>query len=365
MPEFSGLCDPIAAICRIHEMEDILKAIRCADKDKVVYALFKLRSEALSAWWDIVKLEEELLTFKRGYQTEHQVATEGRRMERFIRGLKSNILELVSTRNLSTFQEAIWAAQEKFRPPLKMLKLYVLALTVKKVLTIKEDCSIAGITPALGASVCSHFLQWMDVNCGSYLKKLIHQISSPNDQNNRRRYRQSSSKSVYHQNEISQERKKHDRVELGLPGKREDLVSAVAKAAKNPVFACFTLWYSPVDVSFAKADAKNGMVILVKLVDSLLQKLFLVIHVSFTLTFKVKPMCDLYIVGGFFYFTDSISSRGKGKSKRGEEEVRREREEKHDSVSGGRGWNLWNWNWGGGGSLGGACLPGGYGGIRT
>ncbi|GKD86560.1 hypothetical protein Tco_1357714 [Tanacetum coccineum] len=40
-------------------MEDIPKAIRCADKDKVVYALSKLRSEALSAWWDIVKVTSE------------------------------------------------------------------------------------------------------------------------------------------------------------------------------------------------------------------------------------------------------------------------------------------------------------------
>lgn len=50
---------------------------------------------------------EEITTY-----AEHQVATEGRRMEWFIRGLKTNIRELVSTRNLSTFQEAIGAAQE-------------------------------------------------------------------------------------------------------------------------------------------------------------------------------------------------------------------------------------------------------------
>ena len=50
---------------------------------------------------------EEITTY-----AEHQVATEGRRMEWFIRGLKTNIRELVSTRNLSMFQEAIGAAQE-------------------------------------------------------------------------------------------------------------------------------------------------------------------------------------------------------------------------------------------------------------
>ncbi|GJW18230.1 probable beta-D-xylosidase 7 [Tanacetum coccineum] len=70
----------------------------------------------------------------------------------------------------------------------------------------------------------------------------------------------------------SRERKKQDRVELGLPGKQEDLVSTVAKAAKNPVLLVL-LCGSLVDVSFAKADAKNGLVILVKLVDSLLRKI--------------------------------------------------------------------------------------------
>ncbi|GKE34334.1 zinc finger, CCHC-type, retrotransposon gag domain protein [Tanacetum coccineum] len=153
MPEFNGLCDPIAALRWIHEIENIFKAIKCADEEKVVYAIAKLRSEALS-WWDRVKdtsvptawnqfkemfkdkfcpirmvmqLEEELLTFKQGSKTvqeytarfvemakyaEHQVATEGRKMERFIRGLRTDIREIVSTKNLSTFQEAVEAAQE-------------------------------------------------------------------------------------------------------------------------------------------------------------------------------------------------------------------------------------------------------------
>ncbi|GJS33713.1 probable beta-D-xylosidase 7 [Tanacetum coccineum] len=61
----------------------------------------------------------------------------------------------------------------------------------------------------------------------------------------------------------SRERKKQDRVELGLPGKQEDLVSTVAKAAKNPVLLVL-LCGSLVDVSFAKADAKNGLVILAR-----------------------------------------------------------------------------------------------------
>nr|GEZ25574.1 hypothetical protein [Tanacetum cinerariifolium] len=152
MPEFNGLCDPIAALRWIYEIENIFKAIKCADEEKVVHAIAKLRSEALS-WWNMVKdvsaitawnqfkelfkdkfcpirmvmqLEEELLTFKQGSQTvqeytarfvemakyaEHQVATEGRKMERFIRGLRTNIREIVSTKNLTTFQEAVGAAQ--------------------------------------------------------------------------------------------------------------------------------------------------------------------------------------------------------------------------------------------------------------
>ena len=43
---------------------------------------------------------------------EHQVATEGRKMERFIRGLRTDIREIVSTKDLTTFQEAVGAAQE-------------------------------------------------------------------------------------------------------------------------------------------------------------------------------------------------------------------------------------------------------------
>ncbi|GJQ98702.1 probable beta-D-xylosidase 7 [Tanacetum coccineum] len=58
----------------------------------------------------------------------------------------------------------------------------------------------------------------------------------------------------------SQEREKHDRVDLGLPGKQEDLVSAVANAAKNPVLLVL-LCGGPVDVSFAKDDAKIGSIL--------------------------------------------------------------------------------------------------------
>ncbi|KAI7753159.1 hypothetical protein M8C21_010959 [Ambrosia artemisiifolia] len=58
----------------------------------------------------------------------------------------------------------------------------------------------------------------------------------------------------------SQEREKHDRLELGLPGKQEDLVLAVARAAKKPVVLVL-ICGGPVDVSFAKSEAKIGSIL--------------------------------------------------------------------------------------------------------
>ncbi|XP_076884659.1 putative beta-D-xylosidase 7 [Bidens hawaiensis] len=58
----------------------------------------------------------------------------------------------------------------------------------------------------------------------------------------------------------SQEREKHDRVELGLPGKQEELVLAVAQAAKKPVLLVL-ICGGPVDVSFAKNEAKVGSIL--------------------------------------------------------------------------------------------------------
>ena len=43
---------------------------------------------------------------------DHQVPTDRRKMERFIRGLRTDIREIVSMQNLTTFQEAVGAAQE-------------------------------------------------------------------------------------------------------------------------------------------------------------------------------------------------------------------------------------------------------------
>ncbi|XP_024970716.1 probable beta-D-xylosidase 7 [Cynara cardunculus var. scolymus] len=58
----------------------------------------------------------------------------------------------------------------------------------------------------------------------------------------------------------SQEREKLDRLQLVLPGKQEALVSAVARAAKKPV-SLVLLCGGPVDVSFAKDDAKIGSIL--------------------------------------------------------------------------------------------------------
>lgn len=58
----------------------------------------------------------------------------------------------------------------------------------------------------------------------------------------------------------SQEREKHDRVDLVLPGKQEELVLAVAKSAKNPVLLVLFCGGS-VDVSFAKDDEKIGSIL--------------------------------------------------------------------------------------------------------
>lgn len=56
------------------------------------------------------------------------------------------------------------------------------------------------------------------------------------------------------------EREKHDRVELGLPGNQENLVTSVATAAKRPVVLVL-LCGGPVDVSFAKENPKIGSIL--------------------------------------------------------------------------------------------------------
>ena len=58
----------------------------------------------------------------------------------------------------------------------------------------------------------------------------------------------------------TEEREDHDRVQLGLPGKQQQLITAVAAAAKRPVVLVI-LSGGPVDVSFAKYDSHVGSIL--------------------------------------------------------------------------------------------------------
>lgn len=58
----------------------------------------------------------------------------------------------------------------------------------------------------------------------------------------------------------NQEKEDHDRVELGLPGQQQSLITAVAAAAKKPVVLVL-ICGGPVDVGFAKTDPKIGSIL--------------------------------------------------------------------------------------------------------
>lgn len=58
----------------------------------------------------------------------------------------------------------------------------------------------------------------------------------------------------------TQEREKHDRTDLILPGKQEDAIKDIAMAAKRPVVLVI-LTGGPVDISFAKDDPKVGSIL--------------------------------------------------------------------------------------------------------
>ncbi|KAJ9673794.1 hypothetical protein PVL29_023379 [Vitis rotundifolia] len=58
----------------------------------------------------------------------------------------------------------------------------------------------------------------------------------------------------------TQEREKHDRLDLVLPGKQEQLITSVAKAAKKPV-VLILLCGGPVDISFAKGNSNIGSIL--------------------------------------------------------------------------------------------------------
>jgi len=58
----------------------------------------------------------------------------------------------------------------------------------------------------------------------------------------------------------TQEREDHDRTDLVLPGQQQNLITAVAKAAKRPIVLVL-LCGGPVDVTFAKLDPHIGAII--------------------------------------------------------------------------------------------------------
>ncbi|KAL2468074.1 putative beta-D-xylosidase 7 [Forsythia ovata] len=58
----------------------------------------------------------------------------------------------------------------------------------------------------------------------------------------------------------TQEREKHDRTDLELPGNQENLITSVAQAAKSPVILVL-MCGGPVDISFAKDNPKIGSIL--------------------------------------------------------------------------------------------------------
>ncbi|WRX30842.1 Glycoside hydrolase [Theobroma cacao] len=58
----------------------------------------------------------------------------------------------------------------------------------------------------------------------------------------------------------TQEREDHDRVDLVLPAKQQNLISSIARAAKNPVILVL-LSGGPVDITFAKYDQHIGSIL--------------------------------------------------------------------------------------------------------
>ena len=55
----------------------------------------------------------------------------------------------------------------------------------------------------------------------------------------------------------SQESEGHDRDDLELPGKQQELINSVAKASKRPVILVL-LCGGPIDITFAKVDDNIG-----------------------------------------------------------------------------------------------------------
>ncbi|KAJ9561478.1 hypothetical protein OSB04_006638 [Centaurea solstitialis] len=156
-PIYKGERDPVLALRWIEEIEMVFETCRCAAEDKVVFARSMLKADALH-WWNVEtggrgtevvrtmswksfvakfrsqfcplaatkKMEEEFLQLKQGslsvqeYTTrfieksrfaEVYVPNEGRRVKRYIWGLKGSIREFVMGKDPTTFQAAINEAE--------------------------------------------------------------------------------------------------------------------------------------------------------------------------------------------------------------------------------------------------------------
>ncbi|KAL4592790.1 hypothetical protein LXL04_005795 [Taraxacum kok-saghyz] len=160
-PVFDGEPDHIKSTRWITEIEGTFDTSKCADEDRVVYAVTMFKNEAIY-WWGMVKevrgrdvakrmtwdefikifkekfcprtavkqLEEEFLKLEQGnmmvreYTTKFiekaifaklYVSTEEMRIERYIWGLKTSIREFVEIQKPGTFQSAVDAVESRER----------------------------------------------------------------------------------------------------------------------------------------------------------------------------------------------------------------------------------------------------------
>ncbi|KAI3729488.1 hypothetical protein L6452_18148 [Arctium lappa] len=108
-PTYKGECDPVIALRWVKGMELAFDTSKCADEDKVVYALSMLKDEAVM-WWD-VEVGGQSSAVAKEMSWGIYVPNEERRVERFVFGLRSDIREFVSNKEPSTFQVAVNAVE--------------------------------------------------------------------------------------------------------------------------------------------------------------------------------------------------------------------------------------------------------------
>ncbi|PWA53438.1 hypothetical protein CTI12_AA444120 [Artemisia annua] len=127
--EFHGESDPVIVTNWLKEIEDIFEISECSPGQRVKYASHFLKGEARH-WWNMIKiarglmdkLEEEFLKLQQNDMTvskyttkfnekarfaKYQVATEERRIKRYIWGLRAGIRGPVQQARPATFQEAV------------------------------------------------------------------------------------------------------------------------------------------------------------------------------------------------------------------------------------------------------------------